>query len=69
MSLNSISPNRLYTSMEVLTARVTKKLLQALKEIEEEEKAVRAEVVRRFLDRSVKEWRTSKAVKMISSGS
>jgi len=55
--------------LEVLTTRVTKQLLQAIREIQEEEKADRAEVVRRLLDKSVKEWKVSKALRMVSSGS
>lgn len=51
-----------------MTARISDSLLDAIKEIEEEEKADRAEVVRRLLDRSVKEWRLSRALGMASSG-
>lgn len=54
--------------MEVLTTRVSKELLHAIKEIGAEEKADRAEVVRRLLNKSVKEWRVSKALNMVSIG-
>lgn len=55
--------------MQVLTARVPAELRQAIREIEKEEKAETAEVVRRLLDRAVRDWRISKALKMISEGS
>jgi len=54
--------------MEVRTARVPEQLSKALREIEEEG-ADRAEVVRRLLDKAVRDWRISKALKMISEGS
>jgi len=55
--------------LQVLTARVPAELRQAIREIEKEEKAETAEVVRRLLDRAVRDWRISKALKMISEGS
>jgi len=55
--------------MEVLTTRVPEELSKAIREIEKEERADRAEVVRRLLDRAVRDWKISKALKMISEGS
>jgi hypothetical protein len=55
--------------MEVLTTRVPEQLSRALREIEKEEGADRAEVVRRLLDKAIRDWRISKALKMISEGS
>ena len=54
--------------MEVLTTRIPDDLLKAIQEIEKDERAERAEVVRRLLDRAVHEWRTSKALRMIQEG-
>ena len=54
--------------MEVLTTRVPDDLLKAIQEIEREERAERAEVVRRLLDRAVHDWRMSKALRMIQEG-
>jgi len=52
--------------MEVLTTRIPDDLLKAIMEIEKEERAERAEVVRRLLDRAVHDWRLAKALKMVS---
>jgi len=54
--------------MEVLTTRISKELMEAIRLIEEEEQAERAEVVRRLLDKSVRGWRVEKALKMIGTG-
>jgi Arc/MetJ-type ribon-helix-helix transcriptional regulator len=54
--------------MEVLTARIPDDLLKAIQEIETDERAERAEVVRRLLDKAVHEWRLAKALKMIQEG-
>jgi len=54
--------------MEVLTTRIPDDLLKALREIEMDERADRAEVVRRLLDKAVREWRTAKALKMVQEG-
>lgn len=54
--------------MEVLTTRIPEDLLRAIQEIEREERAERAEVVRRLLDRAVHDWRIAKALKMIQEG-
>jgi hypothetical protein len=43
-------------------------LLKAIREIEREERAERAEVVRRLLDRAVHDWRIAKALRMIQEG-
>jgi len=54
--------------MEVLTTRIPNDLLEAIREIERDERAERAEVVRRLLDRAVHEWKLAKALRMISEG-
>jgi Arc/MetJ-type ribon-helix-helix transcriptional regulator len=54
--------------MEVLTARIPDDLLKAIQEIETDERAERAEVVRRLLDKAVREWRLAKALRMIQDG-
>src|SRR5437879_10538006 len=54
--------------MEVLTTRIPNDLLQAIREIERDERAERAEVVRRLLDKAVHEWKLAKALRMISEG-
>lgn len=54
--------------MEVLTTRIPDDLLRAIQEIEKDERAERAEIVRRLLDKAVREWRTAKALKMIQEG-
>jgi len=54
--------------MEVLTTRIPEDLLEAIREIERDERAERAEVVRRLLDRAVHEWKLAKALRMISEG-
>ena len=51
-----------------MTARIPEHLMEDLKFIEKEEKAERAEIVRRLLDRAVKEWKLKKALNMISQG-
>ncbi len=54
--------------MEVLTARIPEDLLRDIQEIEKEERSERAEVVRRLLDRAVRDWKLAKALKMIAEG-
>ncbi len=54
--------------MEVLTTRIPDDLLKAIQEIEREERAERAEVVRRLLDRAVHDWRVARALSMIQEG-
>lgn len=51
-----------------MTARIPEHLMEDLKFIEKEEKAERAEIVRRLLDSAVKEWKLKKALTMISQG-
>ncbi len=52
--------------MEVLTTRIPNDLLKSIQEIEKEERAERAEVVRRILDRAVHDWKLAKALRMVS---
>jgi hypothetical protein len=54
--------------MEVLTTRIPEDLLEAIMEIEKDERAERAEVVRRLLDRAVHEWKLTKALRMVTEG-
>ncbi len=54
--------------LETITTRVPKDLLQEIKRIEREEKADRAEVVRRLLAEAVQSWRVRKAVEMLREG-
>ncbi|KXB05138.1 hypothetical protein AKJ48_00245 [candidate division MSBL1 archaeon SCGC-AAA261O19] len=54
--------------MKVLTARVDEEIIKDLDEIGEEEKADRAEVARRLLDKAIKEWKLNRALEMISGG-
>jgi hypothetical protein len=54
--------------LEVLTTRIPDDLLKAIREIEKEDRSERAEVVRKLLDQAVREWRISKALKMVQEG-
>lgn len=45
--------------------RVPEKCFRDLKQIEEEEQAERAEVVRRLLARAIKEWKLKKATELL----
>ena len=53
--------------MKVLTTRVGEEIIRDLDNIGAEEKADRSEVARRLLDKSIKQWKLEKALKMISS--
>lgn len=55
-------------ALEVLTTRIPDDLLKAIQEIEKEERAERAEVVRKLLDRAIRDWRVAKALRMIQEG-
>jgi len=54
--------------LKALTARVPEELLEDLKLIEAEEKAERADVVRKLLDGAIRQWRLEKALRMVSEG-
>src|SRR2546428_13900761 len=54
--------------MEVLTSRMPNGLLQAIREIERDERAERAEVGTRLRDKAVHEWKLARALRMISEG-
>ncbi len=54
--------------LAVLTTRIPDDLLKAIQEIEREERAERAEVVRRLLDRAVHDWRVARSLRMIQEG-
>ena len=54
--------------METVTARIPEALFRDLKEIEREEKAERAEVIRKLLDDAVREWKVKKALEKLREG-
>lgn len=54
--------------METITTRVPDKIYQDIKRIEEEEKAERAEVIRRLLSDAIKRWKLEKALDMLREG-
>lgn len=54
--------------LKVLTVRVDEEIVKDLDEIGEREKADRAEVVKRLLDKAIKEWKLDRALEMISRG-
>ena len=54
--------------MEVISARVPEELAEALREIEREEKADRATVVRKLLARAIEEWRVERALMLYRRG-
>lgn len=54
--------------MGVVTARVPEDLFQDIREIEREEKAERAEVIRRLLDEAVSRWKLKKALEKLRDG-
>lgn len=49
----------------MVTVRVPEKCFQDLKQIEQEEKADRAQVVRKLLAEAIKEWKLKKAVELL----
>ncbi|MFH1255793.1 MAG: hypothetical protein V1494_00735 [Candidatus Diapherotrites archaeon] len=51
--------------MQVITTRVGEKFVQDLKEIEKDEKADRAEVVRKLLASAIGEWKLKKAIGLL----
>lgn len=53
---------------EVISTRLPEEILRDLKEIEEEEKADRATVVRRLLAWAVKLWKAEKALRLYREG-
>ena len=53
--------------MKVLTTRVDDQTIKDLDAIGAEEKADRSEVARKLLDRSIREWKLEKALRMITS--
>ncbi len=55
-------------ALETVTTRVPEDILQEIKRIEREEKADRAEVVRRLLADAIKRWRVRRALEMLRDG-
>lgn len=51
-----------------MTARVPEELFRDIEEIEIEEKAERAEVIRKLLNDAVREWKLKKALEKLRSG-
>jgi len=54
--------------METVTARVPEELFRDIVEIERQEKAERAEVIRKLLDRAVREWKLKRSLEMLREG-
>jgi len=54
--------------METVTARVPEDLFRDIKEIEKEDKAERAEVIRKLLDGAVREWKLRRALEKLREG-
>lgn len=62
---------QLYTVLlltDVISTRVSDKLAQDLKEIEEEEQSDRATTIRKLLIRAIKEWKMEHALKLYHEG-
>jgi predicted HTH domain antitoxin len=55
-------------SLETITTRVPDEIYQDIKRIEEEEKAERAEVIRRLLSDAIKRWKLERALEMLRKG-
>ncbi len=54
--------------MKILTSRISEKLMDDINEIRKKEHADRAEIVRRLLNKAIKEWKLKEALKKISKG-
>lgn len=54
--------------MKTVTARVPEDLLEDLEEIEHEERADRAEVIRRLLADAVRDWKVERALEELRDG-
>lgn len=54
--------------METVTARIPEALFRNLQQIEREEKAERAEIIRKLLDDAVKGWKVKKALEKLREG-
>ncbi len=53
---------------EVISTRVPEQLAKDLKEIEEEEKADRATVIRKLLANAIQQWKIQKALRLYREG-
>lgn len=51
--------------MKTITTRIPEEEEEELKKIEEEEGAKRSEVLRRLIERSIKDWKREKALEML----
>lgn len=54
--------------MKTITTRISEDLLEKLEEIEREEKADRAAVIRKLLDKAVGDWRVEKVLDELREG-
>lgn len=53
---------------EIISTRVPEEIARDLKEIEEEEKADRATVIRRLLANAIQQWKLQKALRLYREG-
>jgi len=51
--------------MKVITTRIEEEQFKSLEMIEKEEHADRAEIVRKLLEKGIKEWRIKKALRLL----
>lgn len=54
--------------LETITTRVPDEIYRDIKRIEEEEKAERAEVIRRLLSDAIRRWKLKRALEMLREG-
>ncbi len=54
--------------MEVISARVPRDIVEALREIEREEKSDRATVIRKLLARAIEQWKVERALRLYREG-
>ncbi|MBS7635238.1 UPF0175 family protein [Candidatus Bathyarchaeota archaeon] len=53
---------------EIISTRIPEEIAEALREIEEEEKADRATVVRKLLANAIQQWKMQKALRLYREG-
>jgi len=54
--------------VEVISARVPRDIVEALREIEREEKSDRATVIRKLLARAIEQWKVERALRLYREG-
>ncbi len=54
--------------MKTITTRISEDLLKKLEEIEQDEKADRATIIRKLLDKAVGDWKIEKALEELREG-